>query len=490
MRKRLKSRVGQGLLLGVFFTGLAGGWPGEAFRTVPQAALAQTQDPQAQSPTPPTSAAPPSRRIIREVIGYDTAADRLGRNMPTGHGIPFAHVEGVPGKYRPDLTGPVYDAVAFSLRSGESNPSAHASQTARIIYGSKGLAPGVEVVHCMTSNDFIGKLVLNAGTVAPPVPPADSPFNPRVYSHSWIGEPPQLQAAMVLRRVDFLVDTHDVIMCVGVNNGRDTPVPALLGSAYNAIAVGSTSGQSSGGVTSLDLPGRSKPDLVAPHGQTSYTTPVVSGVAALLLEQADRLVAAGHPTANRAEVIKAALLSGATKPEGWEPLPGQPLDNHLGAGVVHLDRSLRILAAGPANPGEQIKRLAGWSFPTVKQDATASYRLKLPIDTGPASFTITWHRRIDGRVAIATRKDTQEKLAVWLDGARIADLDLRLISIDGDQESVLAESTSRVDNVEHIHVPSLAKGEYRLEIVRDPAHNELEEDWDVALAWVIDKPVK
>ncbi|MEM9915125.1 MAG: S8 family serine peptidase [Planctomycetota bacterium] len=480
------SRVGRGLLLAVLFAGLAGWWPGGLLRSVPEAALAQI-DNAVQDRTPPP--ARPVRKNIREVIGYEAAYDRLGRNMPSGRGIAFAHVEGGLGNYRPQLEGPAYDAVAFTLRSGESNPNGHATQTARIIYGSTGLAPGVEVVHCMTTADFLGKLVLNAGTTGPPVAADDSPFAPRVFTHSWIGEPGDMQAAMILRRVDHLVDTRDVIMVAGVNNGRDTPVPALLGSAYNAIAVGTTSGKSSGGVTSVDLPGRSKPDLVAPHGMTSFTTPVVSAAAALLLEQADRLVEQDHADANRAEVIKAALLSGATKPAGWQPLPDQPLDSHLGAGVVHVDRSLRILAAGPAKPGEEIKRLAGWSFPTVKKNGVVNYTLKLPVDTGPASFTLTWHRRIDGRVAIGKRKDTGEQVAVWLDGPRLADLDLRLVSLIDGQAIDLAQSTSRVDNVEHIYLPSLAKGEYRLEILRDPAHETLNEDWQAALAWVIDKPV-
>jgi len=469
----------------VVLAGLAGWWPGSVFHSLPQLAVGQVAPP---TPRPPAVSPPPRNQNIREIIGYEAAADRLGRAMPTGQGIAFAHVEGGAGSYRPDLTGPAYDAVAFSLRSGESNPSVHATQTARIIYGSTGLAPGVEVVHCMTTADFLGKLVLNAATTGPPTPATDTPFAPRVFSHSWIGEPAEIQAAQILRRVDYLVDTRDVLMVAGVNNGRDTPVPALLGSSYNAIAVGSTSGQSSGGVTSVDQPGRSKPDLVAPHGMTSFTTPVVAAAAGLLLEQADRLVEQGHPAANRAEVIKAALLSGATKPEGWQPLPGQPLDSHLGAGVVHVDRSLRVLAAGPAEPGQPIKRLAGWSAPTLKKNATASYSLKLPIDTGPASFTLTWHRRIDGRVAVGTRKDTGDKVAVWLDGPRLADLDLRLIAIDGEDETVVAESVSRVDNVEHLYLPSLTKGEYRLDILRDPAHETLDEDWEASLAWVIDKP--
>ncbi|MEM1107769.1 MAG: S8 family serine peptidase [Planctomycetota bacterium] len=486
MQQRTVTRLGIGLLITTAVIGLSGVLPWSVMQNVPKQALAQ-----AVEPIKPATSSPPTRRSVRQLIGYEDAFKRLRREMPTGQGVPFAHVEGNAGQYRPDLDGPPYDAVAFSYRSGESQPSGHATATARIIYGSKGLAPGVEVVHCMTSADFLGKLTLNSTTTGPPIPATDSPFEPRVYTHSWIGSPPEVQSAMILRRVDYLVDTRDVVMVAGVNNGRDTPVPPLLGSSYNAIAVGTTGGNSSGGVTSVDLPGRSKPDLVAPRGQTSYTTPVVAAVAALLLEQADRLVEAGHDTANRAEVIKAALLSGATKPKKWVPLPGQPLDPHLGAGVVNVDRSLRVLAVGPAPPGEQIKRLAGWSFPTIARGGSADYSLKLPVDTGRASFTITWHRRIDGRTAVATRKDTGEKVGLWLDAPRVADVDLRLISIAEDgSETVLADSVSRVDNVEHLYLPKLAKGEYRLELVREAEHDQFAEDWEVAFTWVIDKPRK
>lgn len=441
-------------------------------------------------PTPtPTSPTPGvSSRSVRDIIGYNLAADRLGRAMPTGAGIAFAHVEGAPGNYRPELAGPAYDSVALSLRSGPSEPNAHATRTAAVIYGSRGLAPGVEVVHCLTTADFLGPVYLNAATTGPPLQEDKTPFPPRVFSHSWIGEPDATQAAMILRRVDYQIDTRDVVMCVGVNNGRDTPIPALLGSAYNAIAVGTTGGNNSGGLTAVDLPGRCKPDLVAPQGQTSFTTPVVAAAAGLLLQQGDRLVEAGHANANRSEVVKAALLGGATKPENWSAPEGQPLDDHLGAGVVNVNRALRILAGAPAAPGQQIKRLAGWSYPTVSANGSASYTLELPIDTGPTAFTIVWNRRIDGRIAVATRNDTGEKVAVWLDAPRLADVDLRLFSIDDGGETLLAQSASRVDNVEHLSLPSLAKGKYRLEIFRDPDHESLDEDWDVALAWVIDKP--
>ncbi|MEM9883356.1 MAG: hypothetical protein AAF800_10600 [Planctomycetota bacterium] len=455
--------------------------------------LAAAQDGEPDPTAAADSEAPASARpSVRVAIGYDDARLRLGRGMPTGAGVAFAHVEGQPGRYAPDLQGPAYEGVAFSLRSGPSEPFAHATSTARVIYGSTGLAPGVEVVHCMTSAGFLGPLHLNAGTTAPPVTLADTktPFPPRVFSHSWIGSPPDDQAAVVLRRVDHQIDTRELVMCVGVNNGRHTPVPPLLASAYNVIAVGTADGNNSGGVTSLDVPGRVKPDLVAPWGPTSFTTPVAAAVAGLLVEQADRLADAGHPTAGRSEVIKAALLGGATKPDAWDASPdNQPLDRHLGAGMVNVDRALRILAAAPLTPGDTFKRLFGWSAPTVERGQTLSYSLELPGDTGPASFTLVWNRRIDGRVAVGTRRDTGQRVGVWLDAPRVADLDLRLVALaDDGTESVLARSVSRVDNVEHVHLPSLTQGTYRLEIVRDADHDPLDEPWDAALTWAIDKP--
>ena len=168
-----------------------------------------------------------SQGSLRDQVGWTAANERMGREMPTGAGIPFGHVEGNPGEYRPDLTGPVYDAVAFSLRSGPSEPSAHATATAKLIYGSRGLAPGVEVVHVMTSRDFLGEGLLRADTTAPPMlaEQEPTPFPARVYTHSWIGDPGEAQALPILRRLDWLVDERDLIMVVGVNNGRDSRCP-------------------------------------------------------------------------------------------------------------------------------------------------------------------------------------------------------------------------------------------------------------------------
>ncbi len=432
-----------------------------------------------------------SRQAIRQRIGYDGAQQRLGRAMPTGAGIAFAHVEGNAGEYAPKLEGPNFDAVAFSLRSGPSEPSAHATSTARVIYGNAGLAPGVEVVHCMTTADFLGSGYLMAGTSAPPVAEDPTPFPPRVFTHSWIGDPSDPRhAAMVLRRADHQIDTRDVIMCVGVNNGRDSAVPSLMGSGYNVIAVGTTNGESSGGYTKVEVEGRAKPDLVAPNGMTSFTTPVVAACAGLLLQQADQLVEQGHAGANRSEVIKAALMGGAVKSAAWQAEAGKPLDAHLGAGEVNIDRSLRILSGAALEPGGQLRRLFGWAYPTLAPGGTAAFELELPVESGAVSFTAVWNRRIDGRTAVIQQRDSDQKLGVWLDAPRLADVDLRLVSLEDGSRRLLAESASRIDNVELVHLPSLKAGRYRIELTREAESNPAtaDEDWEVALTWAIDKP--
>lgn len=428
----------------------------------------------------------------RQRIGYAQAAERLGRAMPTGAGVVFGHVEGDAGAYRPELAGPAYDGVVFSLRSGSSEPSSHATRTAQAIYGGTGLAPGVEVVHCMTTGDFLAGGYLRADTLGPPLAEDPTPFPPRVFTHSWIGDPPEKQAQNILRRVDYQIDRRGVVMCVGVNNGRQTPVPALLASAHNVVAVGSAGGRSSGGYTRVAGAGRCKPDLVAPGGQTSFTTPVVAGCAALLMQRGDRLVEAGHAGANRPEVVKAALLGGATKNKRWKPALDKPLDEFQGAGLLNIDRSLRILAGAPAAPGDRLKRLLGWARPVVGPGGEAVYHLSLPVESGPASFTLVWNRRVDGLLLRAKAKNAPpdaEPVEFWAPRPSLADLDLRLVSLHDDQETVLAQSTSRVDNVELIHLPKLLAGDYRIEVVRDPQHETLQTDWAAALAWAIDKPL-
>lgn len=427
-----------------------------------------------------------------EGIGLEAAQERLGDCVPTGRGVVMGHVEGGPDRYMPERGGDRFVGVTLKPRAGASETFAHTTRTAGILYGPDGLAPGVRTVHHFPVVDWITDGYLRAGELFPPRP---EPI--RVWSHSWISEGEPAEADLragdearrlshVLRRVDHVIDTQETVMCVGVNNGRSSGVPALLASAYNAIAVGAAEGASSGGYTAIDAAGRCKPDVIAPRRRTSYATPVVAACVARLVEAADALAAevaaergvdAATIGAARPEVIKAVLMAGAVKPSNWSPEPGRPLDEHLGAGRVHLDHALRILEAGPQSPERQAAT-TGWSYRALEREQTHDYRFELAEAAPAMSIMLTWHRRIDARVHRHPLTGSPQ----WQDTPRLAQLDLRLHYTDDDgQSGVIARSISDLDNVQHIHLEQPPPGAYRIEVSR--RGDEHDEPWDYAVAW-------
>jgi hypothetical protein len=408
---------------------------------------------------------------IREVIGLDRLEQRLGARTPTGKGIVVGHVEGAVGDYMPNVASERFTGVDFTANNGDSKANGHTDATATIIYGPGGLAPGVTEVQVFAANPWMQDSLLGVGTNRRP-----TDTHIRLFNHSWVGGTDTAATREALRRVDELVDAHDVIVVCGVNNGRETEVPALLSSAYNAIAVGQVAGQNSGGYTRMEVAGRGKPDIIAPHGKTSFSTPIVTAVIARLLQAADTMQ---DTDAARAEVIKAVLLAGATKPRGWTQAEGHPLDSHFGAGTVRIDRSYDILAADTVQPGK-VNQRAGWSFTTVQSGDDQVYTFDVPGDMGAASFMLVWHRRI---TAIPTR-DRRTGAALSMSLPRMANFDLRLVHTDDQgKASDVAVSTSKVDNVEHIFLPALPHGRYELHVTR---LDESDEAWDAAMAFIID----
>lgn len=415
---------------------------------------------------------------LRESIGVLRLKQQAGSATPTGRGIPAGHVEGQWGDYLPNAGDPALRGVSFVPRSGPSVGNVHTTFTAKVIYGRNGLAPGIDEVYCYAANHWLGAGGLRTGSSQPP--DADGR---RLFSHSWIGESDG-STADALRRVDYLVDREDVLIVAGVDNGAHSRVPALLASAYNAIAVGVADGTSSGGYARVEGAGRCKPEIVAPTSTTSGATPVVAAMVARLLEAADRR--GDVPGAQRAEVIKAVLLAGAVKPQGWAPEPGKPLDEHLGAGIVRVDRSYKILMAGPSEP-DAAAGVRGWSFDSLKPGGRRTYDLELATAVDDLSLVLVWHRRIDGRRATHLLTGNP----IWLNTPQLANLDLRLTRVDIDAmdrglaEGAVApelrlESSSTIDNVEHVFAQHLPAGRYQIEVNR---RDGLDEEWDYAVAW-------
>lgn len=389
----------------------------------------------------------------------------------TGKGVTVGHVEGSPGDYLPNFRDRRFFGMQLTARSGTSAINSHANGTARTLYGRDGLAPGIKDVYFYTTWHWMGPQVLRAGSDDPPI--ADGR---RLFTHSWIGHAGGM-AADVLRRIDYLIDEYDTVMVVGVNNGANSKVPALLASAHNVIAVGKANGDSSGKYTRFEGRGRCKPEVVARRSTTSGATPVVAAVVARLLEAADQLE---DSEAQQSEVIKAIVMAGAHKPTGWQCAVGKPLDEHLGAGIVRLGASLDILMAGRPKSEQTIDR-QGWDFQTLASNQHRNYELVLDTPNVNVSIILIWHRRIDGRKIT----DLVTGQAKWLDNALVANLDLRVSRKDqkgGHQ--VIAQSTSSIDNVEHIYLQQPPMGRYDVQVLRQ---DHIAQDWDYAIAWRVEK---
>lgn len=280
---------------------------------------------------------------------------------------------------------------------------------------------------------------------------------------------------------DNYVALWGTIFCSVVGSGTTAFAPA---SSYNNIGVGVSDAQSSVGGTP---DGRAKPDLCAPGQATSFAAPYVSAGATILLQAAAR-GDAGTNTAAACDIrtVKALLMNGAVKPSNWTHTVSMPVDatHGTGAGVLNIFNSYKQLTFGQhaaiettsistgsahppeSNPANETSNV-GWDFGTINssaiQDGVAHYYLSLPATNGNYTLTATlvWDRQ--------------------LNKTSINDLDLFLYrTSDGAQ---VALSTSRVDNVEHLYIPSLPPGRYDLQALKNGGSKAVSNSETYALAF-------
>jgi hypothetical protein len=216
------------------------------------------------------------------------------------------------------------------------------------------------------------------------------------------------------------------------------------------------------------MDGRAKPDIVAPDACcTSLSTPQVAGAAALLL-QAGAANDAGAGTAclaTNASVVKALLLNGAVKTTNWTNGVTRPLDARYGAGALNIYNSDLQLRGGrwpatrtnsvtigvphlPPIDTNNVPSFRGWDFShiasTALNDRVAHYYFTLSTNAAAYSATTT---------------------LVWRKGTgTLTNLDLFLYEIRSN--TLVASSTSSVDNVQHIFIPLLAAGRYDLQVLK------------------------
>jgi hypothetical protein len=348
--------------------------------------------------------------------------------------------------------------------------SSHANQVGGYFYGIPlGVAPGVLHVDNYEADYFVQYIVQSNQPMSNGVVNQSAIVN-QSFTFGALPVTPS-ETNLTQQEVDSMFDdytaTYGTLFCSGVNNGGQVCAPAT---AYNSLGVGcyGTNSHSSFGPT-VDN-GRSKPDLVAPQSETSYSTPYVAGAAAVLLQSAARGDGGTNTSAaGDARAIRALLINGALKPGDWSHTPVAPLDIRYGAGVLNLYYSWLQLTGGqqpfsvsqavpaggahpPGTPSALIPGLLGWDFQAV---------------TNPSpDWDVVNHYYFDNSASPAAALALTATLA-WNRGFGQANINnLALFLYDSAGGELVTNSVSTVDNVQHIYVPSLAPGQYDLQVVK------------------------
>lgn len=455
-----------------------------------------------------------------DAVDYTKLRNALGPLVPTGAGVPISYAEAPlisTSMYFIDLangefTGPLDPnlqpvAVTDGTGGAANGVSGHSTNVAQRFFGDiSSAAPGANNITLYEANNWMQSQLnfdSTPGDASHPGEPNAQPF--RVQNHSWIGSfgsttvfsAEDARNVDVLRRFDYVLDTANggegMTSAVGLANDNG-PMPYLLGHSYNAIVVGRTDGgHSRGGTLAWDGtgtndtygPGRNKPDIVAPRPQsifnnsTSIATAMVSSTAALLYDAAE------GAAAEQSEVVKAMILAGATKGEfaayvdpigaqvdPWDRTATRPLDNIFGAGELNVynsyltnlgGRTIGVQGVPAATAGSY-----GWDYRNFKGQTGVgdiSYKFQVPVGSTAPEFSIilAWNAEVTDTDATAGFAPVQS----------LQDLNLQLFN---SLDTLIDQSISSVDNVEHIYRTNLVAGEYTLKVTGAA-------DWDYGLAW-------
>jgi hypothetical protein len=385
-----------------------------------------------------------------------------------GRGVSVAQAEagsptwemnpGVPGLQLPTnhFTYHSTNGTATNFPNTLGSESGHADGVGSLLYGlPKGVSTNVAHVDAY-----------EAGYFALTVVPTQIAIPDRVVnqSYNFMGTTTAQQQSL-----DTLFDnyaaTYNTLFVTGVGDGGAVNAPSTC---YNGIGVAAYGGATSVGPTPDN--GRAKPDITAPADATSDSAPLVAGSATILI-QAGLRGDGGSDTnsAVDARTLKALLLNGAIKPANWANPSPSPLDPHYGAGILNIFNSYRQLAGGkhpfiastsatpsgsshlPASATGNVSTLSGWDFNTISSsvlsDGINHYFFTLVSAASNATFTgtltLVWNRAANN----------------------LNDLDLYLYNAASG--SLIASSTSQVDNVEHIFVTKLPPGRYDLQVLKN-----------------------
>ncbi len=463
----------------------------------------------------------------KDDIGYTALRNEFGSDVPDGHMLSLVtqaeaavlldHDEDDQTDsievWAPDPSNSEFAGKTIIDSSGSpAFYSGHATAVGSRFYGNTGsIAPGLQTIESFLANHW-----LDSGYLLGDRPLRPLITNSRVANHSWIGNAGASNSKL-LRRLDWIIDADEYIQVVGPCRSEQ----ALLGSAFNSIAVGQASGESGAGSIAVDTvytAGRTCPQLIAPIKTASGSVPVIASGAALLIElghtnpglSTDPAVVSttnryGNTiyNAERSEVIKAVLMAGADRVthntviiDGSVPnivdyrtVPANRTENGLdrryGAGQINIHHSYKMIAAGETNSKEDqtgsegaIGRF-GFDYDPFfggsnGSNSTASYYFTADADFERLWTSVVWNISINAGEG-----------AIFVGTAKVIDLDLILYDVsDPDTPQVVASSMSSSGSTENIWIQLKKNANYMLQVKPAPAQTGFQ--WDYALAWRID----
>lgn len=452
----------------------------------------------------------PGRADYMADIGYIQLKTELGSAVPTGAGVTVAQVEAIATTggtdFRPDSADSQFAGKTIQFMAS-GTVSGHATGVGTLFYGNTGsIAPAISSIYSYDVETWLTTGYLAAGTGNDPVP-----YQARVTNHSWIGciqtsgtdtSINKSATIEVLSRLDYAINRDEAIHVVAMGNGSGNE--PLLGSSFNAIAVGRSDGnhgQGSYDLTSSSNPGtlytsgRTRPDLVVPVSYTSSAAPIVAAAAALLVQvghgdpslSTDPVVRSTTITgvgtvynAERSEVIRAALMAGADREviSGYTVNTGNGLSSTYGAGQLNIYNSYHIIAAGEQNSLQdggtgEIGRYGFDYDPSFggldSSNRTASYSFTTST-TGSIAASLVWN------VDITSTEGTGDFYHLGL-----------YLYDEADPTHALAYAIGEADNTENIWYSLLeANHTYLLQVC---AITGTDFQWDYSLAWDIDANV-
>ena len=295
------------------------------------------------------------------------------------------------------------------------------------------------------------------------------------------------------RKLDAMVWGHRQLYVVAMTNPYrlTSATRGLLGfsnlaAAKNSLAVGVV--DEGGKIASFSGhgptgDGRLMPQLVAPGvsiiapagngqqngyrtwGGSSMAAPVVSGVAAMLLD-------AVPDHRQQPALVRARLMASAIKPMAWfEDAAGYPSDNTGGPGTLHHYYGLGKVSARTSVL--ERNRSDGWTggsaTATLEAGNYAYQDIEVPPDASRLDIVLAWD---EPPAEQAFSKPVLNDLDLWVDpGGTCAEAACGAYS-----------SRSRVDNLEWVVLPNPKPGLHRMKVVAERLHGDAPR---AGLAWTI-----